>query len=202
VSQNCNYVRALGKVIVISGTPGVGKTSVALRVAELLDLKYVNLSDLAVEKGFILYKDSERDTFVVDEDNIRKALRKLSSSSNKGILVDSHYGEIVDDEITDKVIVLRLNPLLLLDRLRKRGYPRKKIKENAEAELLGTCTYNALASHPADKVCEVDVTGKSEEEVADEVIKVIKGVSECRVWIDWLSNEDVDVLIQEISKDP
>ncbi len=192
----------MGKIVVISGTPGVGKTSVALRVAEILDLRYVNLSDLAIEKDLILYKDSKRDTLVVDENSIKNAIRELSNSSDKRIVVDSHYGEIVDDEIVEKVIVLRLNPLLLFDRLRNRGYSKEKVRENVEAELLGTCTYNALALHPANKVCEVDATGKGVEEVAGEVIKVIKGAIGCRVWIDWLSSENIDTLFQKISRDP
>ena len=53
------------------------------------------------------------------------------------------------------------------------------------------CTANALAEHPHSKVCEVDASGKGPEEVSREIIEVLQGVRECRVFVDWLEREDV-----------
>jgi adenylate kinase len=109
----------------------------------------------------------------------------------KRVLVIGHYSEIVDDDILDKIVVLRLNPMELAQRLLSRGWPTKKVVENVEAELVGVCTNNALSEHPPEKVCEVDVTGKSIDDVVREVFDVVAGLRPCRVYVDWLSNEEV-----------
>jgi adenylate kinase len=107
------------------------------------------------------------------------------------IIVVGHYSEIVDDDILEKLFVIRLNPLELLERLRRRGWPPAKVLDNVEAELMGVCTANALAEHPRSKVCEIDASGRRPEDVSKEVIEVLQGVRECRVFVDWLERGDV-----------
>lgn len=50
----------MGKAIVISGTPGVGKTLVATRLASRLGLSYINLSDLVVRESLYIDVDEVR----------------------------------------------------------------------------------------------------------------------------------------------
>ncbi len=173
------------EAIVISGTPGTGKTSVAKQLSQRLGWTYVSLTEVATNEGFIKAEDKERGTLIIDEELLRKYLRELIKSRKK-LVVDSHYGEIIYDDLVKKIFVLRLNPRILLKRLRSRNYPNHKIKENLEAELVGTCTYNALSLHPG-KVCEIDTTGKKVVEVVQEILDVLNLRVECRVWVDWLS---------------
>jgi len=179
----------LGKAVVISGTPGTGKTSVALKLSKLLKAKYLNLSDLAIRKGLIKGEDIERETFVIDEGRVTEVVATLIKLSDGTVVIDSHYGELIPDYLVLKIFVLRTHPAELLKRLRRKGYPDAKIRENLEAELTGVCVNNALSLHPQSKVCEVDTTSLSIEEVAERIVDILEGRKECVVGIDWLSSE-------------
>lgn len=179
----------MGNAIVISGTPGVGKTLVAISLASKLDLTYLNLSDLVVKESLYVGVDESRGSFLVDEDRLIKRLTGLLSESKSDVVVDSHYGEIIPDELVKIIFVLRLNPVVLYERLVSRGWSREKVRENVEAEILGVCTYNAVSEHTTSKVCEIDVTGKEVEEIVKEILEILNKTRECRIWVDWLSQE-------------
>lgn len=181
-----------GCVVVISGTPGVGKTVVALKIAKLLEGIYLNLSEFVITNKLYLYYDEETSSYVIDEVKLRNSLNEfIINNCSRPIVIDSHYGEIVEDRFINKIIVLRLNPKELYNRLVSRGWSGRKLRDNVEAELLGVSTMNALEEHGVGKVCEVDTTGKDVDSVVDEVIKIINGVRECEVRVNWLEREDL-----------
>jgi len=187
----------VARTIAISGTPGVGKTSVALKLAETLKAKYVNLTDFVISNKLYTYYDEEGASYVIDEEALRKELRKLITRYDGYIIVDGHYGEVIDDDLLEKIIVLRLSPRELYKRLKERGWSGRKLTDNVESELLGICTSNALESHGVNKVCEVDATTKTSDDIVREILLIINGEAECRVFIDWLSDE---LVVDEIIK--
>ncbi|MCD6428338.1 MAG: adenylate kinase family protein [Desulfurococcales archaeon] len=182
-------------VIAISGTPGVGKTAVAKELARKLNAIYLNLSNVVIEKKLYSEYDAERGTYVVDEEKLKKYIRNLAEQARQLIVIDSHYGEVIDDDLIIKIFVLRLDPRELFKRLKERLWPLPKIIENVESELLGICTANALSEHPSSKVCEVDVTNKSVNAVVREILDILHNRGECRVYVNWLLD---DVLVSEI----
>jgi len=188
----------LGKAVVISGTPGVGKTLVATLLASRLSLNYVNLSDLVVKESLYLGFDKTRGSFIVDEDRLVKRLTELLSESESDIVVDSHYGEIIPDELVRAIFVLRLNPAVLYETLSLRGWSSEKVRENVEAEILGVCTYNAVSEHPASKVCEIDVTNKKADEVVEEILGVLNNTKKCEIGIDWTTQESLQDFITKL----
>lgn len=177
-------------VVALSGTPGTGKSVIGEHLARLLEMEPVELSVIAIEGRFLTQYDDNRLSYVVDEAGLRNYIRSLVLKKRR-VLIIGHYSEIVDDDILDKIVVLRLNPVELAQRLLNRGWPLKKVIENVEAELLGICTNNALSEHPPEKVCEVDVTGKKVDEIVREVADVVTGLRPCRVYVDWLNDEKV-----------
>jgi len=178
------------RVIAISGTPGVGKSLVAKHLAEALGAEVIELSEVVLKERLYVGYDSETLSYVIDEPRVKEYIRTLAMKKGVVIVV-GHYSEIVDDDILEKLFVIRLNPLELLERLRRRGWPPAKVLDNVEAELMGACTANALAEHPRSKVCEIDASGRRPEDVSKEVIEVLQGVRECRVFVDWLERGDV-----------
>jgi adenylate kinase len=131
--------------IAITGTPGVGKTSAAGKVSEALGLTYIDISEIAKKRGAVVGK--EGDSLVVDVEVIRKSLRSADN-----IVIDSHFAEMFD---VDFVFVLRCEPVLLYERLKVRGYPQEKIRENVMAEILDYSLQNALKFHDAGKIFEI-----------------------------------------------
>lgn len=189
------------RVIVISGTPGVGKTTVAKELARRLKGKVYTLSDLALEMKTIIGYDEERKSYIIDEEKlVREVLNIISESKSEVVIFEGHYGELVPQEKVEKLIILRLNPIMLKGRLKRKGWSLRKVIENVEAELLGVCTYNALREYPESKVCEVDVTGKSIEEIVNEILEILKGNVKGRGYIDWLEKlkpEDITSLTRD-----
>ena len=54
------------KNIIISGTPGCGKTSVAKEISNLANAKIISLNELAISGQFSNEYDEERKTYIVD----------------------------------------------------------------------------------------------------------------------------------------
>ncbi len=68
--------------------------------------------------------------------------------------------------------------------MKARGYSKEKIGENVEAELVDVILVEALEEN--ENVIEVDTTGKTPEEVVDEILRLIqKGVKRRVGIVDW-----------------
>jgi len=57
--------------IIITGTPGVGKTTHAQLLARETGFKHLSINDIAKEQGFYEGRDEELGTWIVDEDKVR-----------------------------------------------------------------------------------------------------------------------------------
>jgi len=177
----------LVKVIVLSGVPGVGKSTIAEKLARKLGAEVVHLSKLVVDNKLYVDYDEVRETYIVDEEKVREKVKELIIECEKEYMViEGHYGELVPKEYVDFFFVLRLNPLILYERLKKRKWPERKVKENVAAEILAVPTINAISVLGEDKVCEINVTGKEIDDVVNEIFNYIKeGVCPTKQFIDW-----------------
>jgi adenylate kinase len=159
-------------LVLIAGTPGVGKTTVAREVAKRLGVTYVNVAELAVNEGLVAGYDSERGAYVIDEEAVRAKLRELALRGRA--VVDTHVVSAVPPELVEVAIVLRLDPRELERRLKARGYPPSKVLENVQAEILDACLIEAVEAFGEERTFEVDASGKSVDEVVEEVLKIVK----------------------------
>jgi adenylate kinase len=183
------------RVILVTGTPCVGKTTVAKRLVDRLDALYVNLTDYAKENGLIFGEDTKRGTVIVDEEKMRSALAvTISQSVSSVVVVDGHFAaSVVADGLSTCVFVLRRSPVELKVFMEKEGFSEDKLYENLLAEILDVCLVEALQVQ-SGKVCEFDVTGKTVERVVDEVLGVVLEQKECFCggvvdWLGFLENE-------------
>ena len=56
--------------IIITGTPGVGKTTHAEQLAQATGLKHVSVNQIVKDEGFHEGKDEETGSWIVDEDKV------------------------------------------------------------------------------------------------------------------------------------
>ena len=151
--------------VVVTGTPGTGKTSATELVETELDV--IHLNEVVREFDLASGVDEERDSLVVDLDAVRAWL-----GDRDGVLVESHLAHHLD---ADRVVVLRCHPETLERRLRERGEPSEKARENAESEALDLILSEAVATHGEGSVYEIDTTDRTPEAVADEIEAVVRG---------------------------
>ncbi len=184
------------RVIIVTGTPGTGKTSVSRLLAEKLGCIHLDVSRYVIENRMYVSYDEERQSYVIDEDRVREAIKKLVETS-KCIIIDIHYPELLDFLQPDIIIILRTAPEILERRLKPRNWPENKVKENIMAEILGVPTANALSIVGSDKIYEIDTTDREPEEVVRIVLEdILEGKAKPGPKIDWLSRMSPDELIK------
>lgn len=191
------------RVILVTGTPCVGKTSVANLLTRKLDGLYINLTELAMRENLISGKDEERNSLIVDETGIRKKVSEIiGKCDKKDIIVDGHYAaSAVPKELVTYVFVLRRDPVELRKFMQGCGFSNRKLSENLASEILDVCLVDALNVHGEGKICELNATGKSAEEIADEILEIMSNPSRCCVGIvDWLGKLESEGLLDEFLK--
>ncbi len=166
----------MSMIIAVTGTPGVGKTTVSKLLAERLKYRYVNLRDYAFEKGLGEMKGDELE---LDVDELAEKFAR--DFEGEDVIVEGHLAHYMPADI---VVVLRAHPKLVAERLKARGYSKEKLGENVEAELVDVILVEAIEEN--ENVIEVDTTGKTPEEVVEEILGLIeRGVRRKVGIVDW-----------------
>lgn len=159
-------------IVALTGTPGVGKTSVA-KALRTQGWDVVDLHDLIERKGLHEGLDEERDSKVVDprtlSDFLQPALRE-ARARRSDLVLEGHLSHFVKG--VEVVVVLRCHPRIVAERLRGRGYDEEKVRENAQAEALDMLTIEASEEVP--DVLEVDTTERTADATAALVSKLLR----------------------------
>ncbi|HOJ96574.1 MAG TPA: adenylate kinase family protein [Methanospirillum sp.] len=162
-------------MIALTGTPGTGKTL----VAQELQKRGIPVTYASDTIGpYRLGTDPERDTDIIDEERWAEEFSPVEG------IIEGHLTHLLP---ADRVIILRCRPDVLKERLTRRGYPEKKIKENVEAEILDVCLAEAFDIHGEEKLYEIDTTNADIPDCAEQIEAVIRGTAKPVVGIvDWL----------------
>jgi adenylate kinase len=181
-------VKNIKRIIVITGTPGVGKSSISKALASKIDAQVISIGELVKEEGLYTGIDRRRETLIADMNKVSKRINEIISNASKDIIVEGHFAvDVVPLEKIAVVFVLRRNPEELETILKERSYKEEKISENLAAEILDVCLYDSVKKCGINKVCEIDVSSRSVEDVVQEIIRVLNGEEESKVGIvDWL----------------
>jgi adenylate kinase len=188
------------RVILLTGTPCVGKSSAAKLLASKLDALCVNLTELAVKENLTLGKDEERNTVIIDETRMKERISKIIENTEKeNIVIDGHYASaVVPKETVARVFVLRRDPVELREFMKHCGFSERKLSENLASEILDVCLVDTLNLQEPGKTCEVNVTGKTVEETVREMLDILDGRAQCHVGIvDWLGKLENEGLLEE-----
>lgn len=146
--------------LLVTGVPGTGKTLISKKLAELLNLEYINSGEYAKDNFDF---PVEEDEIIIDEVQMGKKLEE-----RENIIIDSHI-----PFKADKAIILRCNPPILLERLRERRYSEDKIKDNMLSEILDYEIYAVKELFSEEDIYEV--LSESVEDTLKEIIDIIKG---------------------------
>ena len=181
--------------IVITGSPGVGKHTIAKeiertwKISELIDINKTAIDAGLVEQG--------QDALDVDVNKLKKYLEPIVSDIPKlhwmgmtGLIVGHLAPYVLNAKSCHPCIVLRKNPYKLLDIYKKRGYTEKKMKDNLGSEILGIITNDAIKNFGQEKTFQVDTTDHTPKELAVRIHDIYYGKDNGDN-IDWLQ------LIQE-----
>ncbi|KAJ5787447.1 hypothetical protein N7457_002437 [Penicillium paradoxum] len=148
--------------IIITGTPGVGKTVHCEQLAQEIGLKHLSINQIAKDRGCFDEYDEELKTWVVDEDKLLDALE--DEIPNGGYLIDWHACDLFPKSWIDLVVVLRCPTTdVLYDRLSSRGYHEKKLEENLDAEIFGVLIDEAREAF--DEEIVVELTSEQDSDV-------------------------------------
>jgi len=156
--------------IIITGSPGVGKTSVAKTLGKKLGCTVLNEKQFALEEKIGKW-NPEEDELVIPLEPFAKALDKLFTEKKK-VIIEGHLLCELKTK-ADFVVLIRVHPELLEGRLHLRNYSEEKVQDNVFCEGIDYCKKKVLRNYPEKKIIEVE-SGKSIKETLDRIIKELK----------------------------
>ncbi|KAK6584520.1 hypothetical protein PZA11_002744 [Diplocarpon coronariae] len=145
--------------LIITGTPGVGKTTHCETLAQSTGLKHLSINDIAKERGCSDGFDEEFKSLIVDEDKLLDAIE--DEVRQGGYIIDWHACDLFPKSWIDLVVVLRVDSTLLYDRLKAstdnscRDYPEVKLQANLDSEIMEVLLQEAHDSYDEEIVVEL-----------------------------------------------
>lgn len=176
----------MGTKVAVTGTPGVGKTTVARLLADELDAEYFDLTR-AVRDGASAGYDDERDVPVADVEALR------DSVPDGDAVIDGHIAHHLEP---DAVVVLRCAPDVLRSRLEERGWGDEKIRENVESEALDIVLAEAVGTKSS--VYEFDTTEATPDETTKRIVRALEEDKERVGVVDW--SDHIEETEREVRK--
>mmetsp|Transcript_34767 Transcript_34767/g.75805 ORF Transcript_34767/g.75805 Transcript_34767/m.75805 type:complete len:177 (+) Transcript_34767:94-624(+) len=156
--------------ILVTGTPGVGKTTFCQELETTVGLRHIEVARLIHEQKLYREWDDEMDCSIFDEDMVCDALEPLLEGG--GCVLDFHSAGSFPDEWFDLIIVLRADTSVLYGRLERRHYAELKIQKNVEAEIFQTCLDEAREAFEESRIDIWEIHHDTQEQLAAAVERV------------------------------
>ncbi|KAI0225345.1 factor activating pos9 [Massospora cicadina] len=152
--------------ILITGTPGTGKTTLSELLATVTGFQHIIVGDLVKQKELHDGYDEEFDTYILNEDKLNDELEDMLVEGGK--IVDFHSCDIFPERFFDIVVLLQTDNSKLYPRLVKRGYSQKKIAENIECEIMQVVMEEVYNSYKEEIIIRLpsDTVEQMEENVS------------------------------------
>ncbi|MFH1240155.1 MAG: AAA family ATPase [Candidatus Diapherotrites archaeon] len=156
--------------LAITGSPGVGKTSVSKELGKKLKSRVLNEKEFALEQGIGQW-DSKENELVVPLGKLKTALNTMLKTEESVIIEGHMLCEIALD--VDFIVLIRLDPELLEERLGSKQYDTIKIQDNVFCEGIDYCKKHMSRKYPKNKIIEVQ-SQKSIKETMYVILKEFK----------------------------
>ena len=168
-------------VIAVTGTPGTGKT-LLLKALRKQGWRCHELNALAIRERLYDRYDPSSKTHDVDIPLLALYVeqRLLTQQRDAGVplVLASHLSHHLPSRLVDLCVVLRCSIPVLKQRLARRGYPAKKLRENLDAEIFDTILVEALdAGH---RVLPLDTSETSPQLLVQRIIKDVRLIRQDR----------------------
>ncbi|KAG7289013.1 hypothetical protein NEMBOFW57_005374 [Staphylotrichum longicolle] len=148
--------------IIITGTPGTGKTSHCELLAERTGLRHISVNQVVKDRECHEGWDEEYQSWIVDEDKLLDAIEE--DAKQGGCIIDWHACDLFPKSWIDLVVVLRVDTATLYDRLTARKYPEVKLQENMDSEIMEVLLQEAKESYDEEIVVELQSVTADEME--------------------------------------
>lgn len=155
-------------LIVITGVPGTGKTTISAQLGKKLNFNILHLREFVKQKKLSSKFQNEN---LVDLKKLKKELIK-EIEKQEYLIIEGHLACEIPLP-TDFVFVLRCNPCTLEKRLKKRKYSKEKIKENLLAEMLDYCVQVAETHYKGKRIIEIETAGAHTNYIVTKIIRII-----------------------------
>ncbi|KAI5180414.1 adenylate kinase [Nematocida sp. AWRm80] len=173
----------MGPRILITGTPGVGKTTLSKYIGKITGYKILSLSDIIAKKHLYSNKCNMYNTLEYSPGKVMKYLKK-KTNDGKGYIIDTHDPESVSQIEIDVIIVLSADTKVLQQRYLERGYNQSKIDVNIQVEIMEVPYNDAIeyVCRTEEQVKDIIRVETTEKKQPKEVEAIYKEISSYPIW--------------------
>ncbi len=177
--------------VIVTGTPGTGKTTFSRRLAKQMGAKYVSLTQFVSTHRLYTGLDRERKSKIVDLASTRARLSSLISEAKELTVVDTHIpGGIIQRRSVRLIFVLRCHPRILETRLKRKHWNPSKVSENVLAEILDACLTSAVEYYGWDRVVQLDTSRVSVSKCVAAAKRILRQPAKKGGKVDWITTLD------------
>jgi adenylate kinase len=162
-------------ILLLTGTPGTGKTTISRLLADKLEARLVPVNQLVDQKHLYNGLDPVKHYKIVDIPALLEEMDRIAQDyqdSADWLIFEGHLSHYYQP--VDLAVVLRASPSILEERLQNRKWSPEKVRENLEAEALDICAWETGDIHGA-LAQEIDTTRKTPREVVNSTMEIIRG---------------------------
>jgi adenylate kinase len=160
------------KIIIVSGTPGTGKSTLTEFLEKKLGFERLDLHEhyKKISTGY----DRSAKCYDIDFIKFEKLVEEKINEVKKGLIIDTHISHLLSPKKVDLCIVMTCSDLKKLEkRMQERKYSQRKIRENLDVEIFQICLHEA--KEKGHKILTFDSSKKStQKKILEEIKKKIK----------------------------